>query len=155
MSVRFFRATLLGLACCIGAAHASDDAAGALSKSGSPSPDAGKVVFAADMEGNGGATHLWVCDFDGSDLRRIVTGARSEDDPAWSPDGSRIAFEALGVDGDTDIWLVHSDGSGLVRLTHGPDNEQPAWSPDGRRLAYTSNAGGTADAVRQACALSA
>ncbi|HET6805304.1 MAG TPA: hypothetical protein VFH59_07695 [Frateuria sp.] len=145
MSIKFLSAAVLGLICCIGSVHASDDATGPLSKSGSPSPDGSKVVFEADMDGTGDAMHLWVCNLDGSDLHRIVTGALSEGDPAWSPDGSRIAFEALGADGNTDLWLVHPDGSGAIQLTHGLDNKQAAWSPDGRQIAYTSNAGGTND----------
>lgn len=145
MSIKFLSAAAFGLFCCVGLAHASDDPTGPLSKSGSPSPDGSKVVFEADMDGTTGAMHLWVCNLDGSDLRRIATGTLSEGDPAWSPDGSRIAFEALGADGNTDLWLVRPDGTGATQLTHGLDNKQPAWSPDGRQIAYTSNAGGTND----------
>lgn len=145
MSIKILSAALLGLICCMGPVHASDDATGALSKSGSPSPDGTRVVFEADLDGNSDAMHLWICNIDGSDLHRLATGALSEGDPAWSPDGGSIAFEALGSSGNTDIWVVHPDGSGLAQLTHGLDNKQPAWSPDGRQIAYTSNAGGTND----------
>jgi Tol biopolymer transport system component len=58
--------------------------------------------------------------------------------PAWSPDGTTIAFRkgAHTWEGKG-IWLVRADGSGLRRLSHpsscyGDDN--PSWSPDGKRL---------------------
>jgi len=145
MSIKFLLAAVLGLICCIAPVHASDDPTGSLSKSGSPSPDGTKVAFEADLGDNSGAMHLWVCNMDGSKLHQIATGALSEGDPAWSPDGTRIAFEALTASGSSDIWVIHADGTGLVQLTHGLDNQQPAWSPDGQRIAYTSNAGGTGD----------
>lgn len=145
MSIKFLLAAVFGLVFCIGPVHASDASTGPLSKSGAPSPDGSRVVFEADMDGTSGALHLWLCNLDGSDMHRIKTGAQSEGDPAWSPDGNRIAFEALGADGNTEVWLVNPDGSGLAQLTHGLANKQPAWSPDGRQIAYTSNAGGTND----------
>lgn len=58
--------------------------------------------------------------------------------PAWSPDGQRIAF-ACYVAPTTDICVVNRDGTGLVRLTTGSAREtEPAWSPDGRTIAFTS-----------------
>lgn len=145
MSTKILSAALFGLFCWIASAHASDDLAGALSKGGSPSPDSTQVVFEADLTGTSDATHLWVCNMDGSNLHKIDTGLLSEANPAWSPDGSQIAFQALGPNGNTEIWIVHPDGTGLVQLTHGLNNEQPAWSPDSRQIAYASNAGGTND----------
>jgi Tol biopolymer transport system component len=48
---------------------------------------------------------------------------------AWSPDGSRLAFDT-----DDGIWVVGSDGSGLRMVIR--DGLSPTWSPDGSRLAY-------------------
>jgi len=56
-------------------------------------------------------------------------------EPAWAPDGSRIAFVR-----NQDIYLIKAGGTGLRRLTRAATplgDGQPAWSSDGRRLAFT------------------
>lgn len=63
-------------------------------------------------------------------------------DPAWSPDGSHIAFRG-GVGGnlgDLGIFVMDSDGTVVHRISHGSaqttfDYAEPAWSPDGRTIA--------------------
>jgi tricorn protease-like protein len=56
--------------------------------------------------------------------------------PAWSPDGSSIAFVSR-RDGRSHLYVMHADGSGLRRLTAGPeDDARPAWSPNGRQIAF-------------------
>ena len=61
--------------------------------------------------------------------REVPLGKVRGSNPAWSPDGSLIAYEF----GD-DIWVVHPDGSGARVLTrHG---NTPVWSPDSRRFAF-------------------
>lgn len=77
--------------------------------------------------------------------RRIATltsprGAASDWSPAWSPDGTRIAFTRT-RDGRRSIYVMRADGSGLRRLTNGRFDDDAAWSPDGRWIAYVSTAG--------------
>jgi TolB protein len=58
---------------------------------------------------------------------------RLDTDPAWSPDGTTIAF-ARQDHGPQTIYLVQPDGSALHRLTMG---RSPSWSPDGKSIAYS------------------
>ena len=54
--------------------------------------------------------------------------------PAWSPDGTRIAFVGnLNPAGPTGIWVVNADGSNPIPLTGGTS---PWWSPDGQRITF-------------------
>src|SRR5207247_11024943 len=68
---------------------------------------------------------------------RLTEGPAWDGDPAWSPDGQRIAFSSQ-RDGSTDIYVMNADGSGLRRVTAGPFDQQPAWSPDGARIVFTA-----------------
>lgn len=66
--------------------------------------------------------------------------------PYWSPDGARIVLQSNRIDGNREIFVMDADGSGLVRITHDPGEDQtPVWSPDGRRIAFQSNRSGNWD----------
>jgi dipeptidyl aminopeptidase/acylaminoacyl peptidase len=68
----------------------------------------------------------------------LVTAFPSED-PAWAPDGRRIAFVVHKDLGDSEIWVVGSNGLHARRLLAVPFARDPAWSPDGRQIAFSSD----------------
>ena len=58
-------------------------------------------------------------------------------EPAWSPDGRRIAFTSR-RDGRSHIYVMRVTGTGARRLTSSaPDDSSPTWSADGRQIAFT------------------
>jgi TolB protein len=71
-------------------------------------------------------------------LLDIPTG--SVDMLAWSPNGNQIVFTSgePGLFCDTDLYVVNTDGSDLLRLTDTSDQDiYPTWSPDGQWIAFT------------------
>lgn len=93
------------------------------------SPDGGKIAFVAHV---GRATTVRIAALDPRTGRttavRAVTGGDTDQSPAWSPDARYLAFSS-GSSGDSDIYIVRADGSGVARLTHahGPD-WLPQWT---------------------------
>jgi TolB protein len=77
---------------------------------------------------------------DGSNRTELTTGPVEDDSPAWSPDGTRIAFSRSPIEGgeNAQVFVINVDGSGLKNLTNDPANDhlQPAWAPDGSTIAF-------------------
>ena len=92
--------------------------------------------------------HLYVYTPGDSAAVQITSGDYDQSQPAWSPDGKRIAFVSNRTDnpdGNTnnDIWIVDADntdkGQNLIQVTTAPGNDRsPAWSPDGRYITYVT-----------------
>src|SRR4029077_7283177 len=60
-------------------------------------------------------------------------------DPAWSPDGKKIAFMSNRDGGDIEIYVMNVDGSQQTRLTNAPGRDaHPSWSPDGKNIYFQS-----------------
>jgi phospholipase C len=83
---------------------------------------------------------------DGGSETQLTMGRASDSEPAWSPDGTRIAFTTNRT-GNDDVFVMNADGTGAVDVTNDPASDsEPAWSPDGgTRLAFTSDRAGQAD----------
>ncbi len=83
--------------------------------------------------------------------RHVVANFKgSNSAPAWSPDGRRLAVVLTKDGGNSQIYLIDADGSGLTRFTNtrGIDTE-PRFSPDGEFIYFTSDRGGSPQIYRQ------
>ena len=102
-----------------------------------------KILFASRRTGFG---DVYAMNANGTGVSRLTTTAAAEEQPAWSPDGSRIAF-ASRRDGNWEIYVMNADGSAQTRLTTASgDDTAPAWSPDGARIAFSSTRHGANNA---------
>ena len=84
------------------------------------------------------AGDLWAADLNGKNVRRLTADEGVQSNPAFSPDGSLVAFTAQ-YDGNLDVYVVAVNGGVPVRLTWhpGPDIVQQ-FTPDGSAVMFTS-----------------
>jgi hypothetical protein len=68
---------------------------------------------------------------DGTGQTDLTNSPANDNDPSWSPDGTKIAFTTdRGPTGDNEIFVMNADGSGQTDLTNSPANESdPDWQP--------------------------
>jgi tricorn protease len=84
------------------------------------------------------AADLWLCDLDGRNVRRLTGDLGRESNPAFSPDGSLIAFSAQ-YEGNTDVYIVPAPGGVPRRLTWHPGADLvQGFTPDGKSVLFTS-----------------
>ncbi|MFA6109880.1 MAG: choice-of-anchor D domain-containing protein, partial [Candidatus Latescibacterota bacterium] len=108
------------------------------------SPADTRIAFASERDEAGGG-EIYSMLPDGTGVTRLTNSPGIDNQPAWSPNGARLAFKST-RDGDTEIYTMQADGSGVVRLTTSSGNDDwPAWSPDGTRIAFHSGRGGSED----------
>ena len=141
-----------------GATRLTHPADGAYDLAGPYNPRTGRIAFTRcakpvllrnGMEPD--TCSVWTMNPDASDQRRL---AAESEQPAWSPDGRRIAIASardhaarISVGEDEQSWIrqlyvMNADGSGQHRLlTTGTDDRCPAWAPGGGVIAFETATG--------------
>ena len=94
-----------------------------------PTVASGETAFSATVDGVEG---IYVIDLASGTTTRLADGRG----PAWSPDGTRIAFGQFSNDGGFTLWMMNADGSAVRSLGVGLG---PVWSPDGTRIAFSTS----------------
>jgi TolB protein len=104
------------------------------------SPDGKRVAM---ILSKGGSPDVYVCDADGSNLKRLTATREDESSPCWSPDGQWICF-ATKIGERRALCKVSPAGGPVQRIpTSGVLNPtEPEWSPDGKWIAFTAQMGG-------------
>ncbi|HEX8423235.1 MAG TPA: hypothetical protein VF634_07485, partial [Pyrinomonadaceae bacterium] len=97
-----------------------------------------KIAFTSERDGN---QEIYIMDPDGSQQTRLTNNTASDADPAWSPDGTKIAFvsdrDGSGGVGIGEIYVMNPYGNAQTRLTTNVTFDfSPAWSPDSTKLAF-------------------
>jgi TolB protein len=86
------------------------------------------------------SSDLWLTDINGENRRILTRGAGLQYNPAWSPDGKKIAYISGHGYQTHELYIMGSDGQNKLRLTNNKALELlPAFSPDGQTLAYVSD----------------
>ena len=114
---------------------------------GAPTPvpqepaDIQEVPLLAFTSARENGLNIYVMNPDGSEQRVLIGGNDDDWSPAWSHDGSRIAW--IGKVGSLDqIFVAGSDGSNLLRLTDEESNDRfPVWSPDDSQILFSRGDG--------------
>ncbi len=96
------------------------------------------IAFDTDVDGN---REIYSMASDGSSQVNLSNNPADDFDPAWSPDGSQIAFVSNRENEDPGqyIYVLKADGSNVWQLTYEGGSDFPDWSHDGSALTYTSN----------------
>jgi Tol biopolymer transport system component len=74
--------------------------------------------------------------------RQLIASTRVDNNPQYSPDGKKIAFESS-RSANQEVWVCDADGSNAVQLVAIGRSGSPRWSPDGQHIAFDSNVNGS------------
>ena len=95
----------------------------------------GEIAFESDHDGN---WEIYLLDLATGTSHNLTRHPADDLDPAWSPDGSSLAFSAdRDGDGQPELYVMGSNSSLTTRIsTGGGGYRNPSWSPDGTSLTY-------------------
>lgn len=113
---------------------------GGSNMSPSVSPDGSRVAMILSKDG---WTDLYVCNADGTGLKRLTTSPQDESSPCWSPDGKWICFAAKEKEHRA-LCKISASGGKIQQISTGGMSlpSEPDWSSDGKWIAFTVQHGG-------------
>jgi Tol biopolymer transport system component len=107
----------------------------------------GRIAYASLEDGD---YEVFVMNSDGTSPVQLTHNTSTDWEPAWSPDGKKIAFSSdrdetdpeCTINGDlicnSEIYVMNADGTGQTRITTNPaEDDSPAWTPDGSHITFT------------------
>jgi Tol biopolymer transport system component len=97
----------------------------------------GYVAYGSNRTGSQFSDDVYVSPLDAESPIRLTSRPPDDGQPAWSPDGRRLAFKTVQF-GSNNLAVIDADGTGetLLTRTFSVSEGQPAWSPDGTKLLY-------------------
>jgi TolB protein len=99
-----------------------------------------------------GTKEIFICDYDGENVRQLTNHGSITLSPTWSPDATKLAYTSYAA-GNPDMYVINADGSSptMVAGYHGL-NTAPDWSPTGDTIAVTLSKDGNSEIYLQEAA---
>lgn len=103
-----------------------------------PNPE--RIVFTSFRSGN---FEIYAMNPDGTSLTNLTNNAANDNGPAFSPDGTKIAFRSNRDGGNSEIYVMNADGTNPTNVTNNAAfDSDPAFSPDSQKIAFVSTRDG-------------
>ena len=96
-------------------------------------------LAAVSLETKKGSSHIWLCDIDGANKRRLTFSGERNRGARWSPDGTHIAFVSDRVPTNGIFQIAVDGGEAREVMRQNQSIGDLAWSPDGARIVFTSS----------------
>ncbi len=107
------------------------------------SPNGSKLCYTSPVFDGYEGFEIFTANADGSNILRLTSNAKRDDDAEWSPDGLNIIFLSA-RDGNDEIYSMMADGTGVKRLTNNTsDDYRPKYSPNNSKIAFISSRTGS------------
>ena len=98
------------------------------------------IAFDAGLDASVPVRHIYTVNPDGSGLTQLTNGQHSDNEPAWSPDYTKIVFTSNRHGGPHNVYIMSATGQNVKRLSSiGLAEHSPVISPDGKKIVFVRN----------------